>query len=302
MSEGARSPQAVRSSVTDHLEKHAKASGQSFNVAKRRFVMSRFLARVFAVDPQRWILKGGVGMMVRLPESRYSRDIDIMAVSGTVDPVADLRHAVGQHIDHFRFDIGPATALSNGKGATVTVTARIGTNTFETFSIDLVDWRRPLVGPVEHHTIPRVVDTDDFPPETTVQLYPLADQIADKICAMYELHGAVVQRSSGRYRDLVDLLLISMFLQIELAPVVEAVERERVLRGIERLPATLESPGPDWDNGWRKEAQRSPLPEEHHVLDAGLYAAGRCYNRVLAARPTVEHSARWNPGRGVWED
>ncbi|MFE1409205.1 nucleotidyl transferase AbiEii/AbiGii toxin family protein, partial [Streptomyces sp. NPDC058770] len=209
---------------------------------------------------------------------------------------------VSEHIDEFRFEIGPAAPLSNGKGSTVTVTARIGVTAFETFSIDLVEWRRPLVGPVEHHRIPRIVDTADFPPETTVQLYPLVDQIADKICAMYELYGVVAQRSSGRYRDLVDLLLISMFLPIDLAEAAEAVERERVLRGIRQLPETLISPGQDWHNGWTKEARKSPLPAEHHGLEAGLRAAGHCYNRVLSALAATKRSSRWNPERTIWED
>ncbi|WP_280359275.1 nucleotidyl transferase AbiEii/AbiGii toxin family protein [Nocardia otitidiscaviarum] len=139
----------------------------------------------------------------------------------------------------------------------------------------------------------RLWDIDDHPP---------ADQIADKICAMYELYGVVAQRSSGRYRDLVDLLLISMFLSIDLAETAEAVERERVHRGIEALPAVLVSPGPDWENDWRREALRSPLPPDHHSLEAGLQAAGYCYHRVLGALTATNRSSRWNPDRTIWED
>jgi hypothetical protein len=43
-------------------------------------------------------------------------------------------------------------------------------------------------------------------PWPDVRLYPLADHVADKVCAMYEWHNG---NASGRYRDLADLLLIS---------------------------------------------------------------------------------------------
>ncbi|KXX62428.1 hypothetical protein AZG88_29450 [Rhodococcus sp. LB1] len=45
---------------------------------RRRFVIARFLTRVFDADPDGWILKGGIGMMVRLPQARYSKDIDLL--------------------------------------------------------------------------------------------------------------------------------------------------------------------------------------------------------------------------------
>ncbi|MFD4462233.1 nucleotidyl transferase AbiEii/AbiGii toxin family protein [Nocardia sp. NPDC058480] len=263
--------------------------------------MSRFLARVFDADPQGWILKGGVGMMVRLPHARYSRDIDLMVASDAADPVAELRRVVRDHrIDHFRFEVGQPVALSNGKGARVTVGALLGGTTFDTFSIDIVGARRELVGPVERKSIPRLIDTDDFPPETDVQLYPLVDQIADKICAMYEIYGTRALQSSGRYRDLVDLLLVSMFLPISLRLAVAAVERERAARGIGTLPVTLTSPGPDWNRGWTSEAKKSPLASDHHDLETAIAVAGRCYNRILGSLPEVETGEEWSPERALW--
>lgn len=91
------------------------------------------------------MLKGGVGMMVRLPQARYS------------------------------FEVGTSIVLSNKKGSTVPVAALIAGKRFDTFCIDIVDGRRELVGQVERHPLPRLVDTDDFPLEASVQLYPLAD-------------------------------------------------------------------------------------------------------------------------------
>jgi predicted nucleotidyltransferase component of viral defense system len=233
----------VRASITDRLNRYATDHGQSIALVRRRFVIARFLTRVFDADPDGWILKGGISMMVRLPQARYSKDLDLHTATDLPESVDELRRTVrDHHLDHFRFEVGPSTELSHDKGVTVTVTASLGGKTYDSFSLDLVGARRTLVGEIERRPIPRLVDTDDFPPETSVPLYPLADQIADKICALYEVHGAA-GAASGRFRDLVDLLLISMFLPIDLTSTVDAVERERRVRGLPALPGDAGEPG-----------------------------------------------------------
>ena len=39
--------------------------------------MQRFLARVFHQDITQWVLKGGIGLLIRLPSARFSRDLDL---------------------------------------------------------------------------------------------------------------------------------------------------------------------------------------------------------------------------------
>jgi predicted nucleotidyltransferase component of viral defense system len=292
----------VRASITDRLNRYATDHGQSIALVRRRFVIARFLTRVFDADPDGWILKGGISMMVRLPQARYSKDIDLHTATDLPESVDELRRTVrDHHLDHFRFEVGPSTELSHDKGVTVTVTASLGGKTYDSFSLDLVGARRTLVGEIERRPIPRLVDTDDFPPETSVPLYPLADQIADKICALYEVHGAA-GAASGRFRDLVDLLLISMFLPIDLTSTVDAVERERRVRGLPALPATLVSPGPAWATQWGKAARNSPLTADLHDFESALAAAGRCYDRILGSLPAAGRAAFWHHERGVWEN
>ncbi|MDO8395733.1 MAG: nucleotidyl transferase AbiEii/AbiGii toxin family protein [Dietzia sp.] len=302
MSPTSRTPAAVRASVTDRLKTQARQHGQNDQIARRRFVMSRFLARIFDADPHGWVLKGGVGMMVRLPHARYSHDIDLLVADDSVDPIDDLRRvARDHHLDHFRFELSRPRPISGDKGTTVTVSAYLGGRQFDTFSIDLVTSRRPLVGDIERHPLPRLIDTDDFPPEGPVQLYPLADQIADKLCALYETFGPT-RLPSGRFRDLVDLLLISEYLPIDLAPTVDAVERERDLRGISDMPDTLVSPGPAWTTQWTATAKSSPLTPEHYDLDTALGDAGRCYNRILQSLPSADTTAIWEHYTFQWRD
>ncbi|MGM7647475.1 nucleotidyl transferase AbiEii/AbiGii toxin family protein [Nocardia sp. JW2] len=297
-----RNPNALRNSITDHLKRVAKDQGQDFNSVLRKFVMSRFLERVFVVDPDRWILKGGVGMMVRLPRSRYSRDIDLLAINPTAgsDPISQLRSAVRDtHLDHFRFEVGEPSPLSNGKGSTVLVIALLGAREFDKFSIDVVDGRRELVGAIEHREVPQLITNGDFPGGARIALYPLADQVADKLCAMFERYGAA-GGSSGRYRDLVDLLLVSTYLRVELGATVAAVEAERLLRRIPTLPSTMQAPGSDWIRQWPGTARKSPLATEHHDLEIALAAARACYDLILISVPATTSTAVWEPDRQAW--
>jgi hypothetical protein len=90
-------------------------------------------------------------------------------------------------------------------GANVRLAVRLGGNLKDTISVDVVVTSRPTTAPTTVLLEPAVpMRWPDGWPE--VQLYPLADHTADKICALYERH---VGGASSRYRDLADLLLIS---------------------------------------------------------------------------------------------
>jgi len=294
-----RLPGAVAASLTARIKTYANETGQQYERVQRRFVMGRFLARVFTADPDGWLLKGGTGMMVRLPQARYSKDIDIMSTSACSDEeaYASLRNAVRQHhIDPFAFELGPPHPISDGKGTRVTVVARLGARQIDSFRIDLVSWQG-VVGAVEEHSLPQAPRTDDFPDQPTIRLYP----IADKLCALYELRATTGSATpSTRYRDLVDLLLISSHLQIDLAEAVAATERQRQRRNQMTLPAELASPAPAWERSWAAAAADSPLPQGLHDYTEALAAAARCY-LILQSLPDACAAATWNPSGQRWD-
>jgi Nucleotidyl transferase AbiEii toxin, Type IV TA system len=73
------SAQAFERSLSDRLKQRAAARlGASANQVRREYYLQRFLARVFAQPDGPWILKGGTGLLVRLPEARHSQDIDLL--------------------------------------------------------------------------------------------------------------------------------------------------------------------------------------------------------------------------------
>jgi hypothetical protein len=43
----------------------------------RQFAYARLLARIFVLEPERWVLKGATGLLARLPSARHSLDVDL---------------------------------------------------------------------------------------------------------------------------------------------------------------------------------------------------------------------------------
>ncbi|GAA3148008.1 hypothetical protein GCM10020255_026670 [Rhodococcus baikonurensis] len=135
---------ALRNKIRSRLQNNAEATGQPVPRVQLQFVMTRFLTRVFTADPDGWVLKGGTGMMIRLPEARYSRDVDLMSTAETpIEDVVDILQEIlrANPIDIFSYTISRREQLTDEKGMKLTVTVSIGAAEYQTFKIDLVSHR-----------------------------------------------------------------------------------------------------------------------------------------------------------------
>lgn len=285
-------PGAFRHALDDRLKTTAKATGLHFNTLRRQFVLECYLARVFALPENRWILKGGTGLVVRIPGARYSRDLDLCHTE--TEP--DLHVALGELIaagracprDPFVFDIVRRSELTgNAIGLQLTVTARLGATTYEVFPIDMTA-RLTFVGPIQTQHKPLPIRIDDVAEPPPMRLYPLLDQVADKVAAMYEMHG---HRPSGRFRDLVDLVIVTSHESLDCQQLAIALRAQEVARGI-TLPTTMRSPGPAWEAGHRRAARDADLEPGLLSLEAALDHVGTHVNAALAqlsvARPEAQ--------------
>lgn len=89
-----RGAAAFKRSLTDRLKKESTLRGRQFEHLRREFYLQRFLARIFSQPEGRWLLKGGASLLVRLPDARYSQDIDLLhTAAGLEEAVEDLRAA-----------------------------------------------------------------------------------------------------------------------------------------------------------------------------------------------------------------
>ncbi|WP_306323479.1 MULTISPECIES: nucleotidyl transferase AbiEii/AbiGii toxin family protein [unclassified Streptomyces] len=203
-----QTPRAFETALTTRFKKLAGSSAFSHAQLRRQFAYDRLLARCFVEeDRHRWILKGGISMLARLEQARHSADIDLaVEAESLTGALTGLRRATSRDLgDHFTFELSEPRSLVQGvEGVRVPVQALLGRRVYEKFHVDLVTGVQvtgvpEMSEPIVALDIPGLVRPD-------YRLYPLADSVADKVCAIVERHQG---RPSTRFRDLCDLVLIA---------------------------------------------------------------------------------------------
>lgn len=213
MTEPYGSPAAVEAAITAAARK-ASSADPSLTVQERVRLeyFHRFLSRVFSESHDSdWLLKGGTGMLARVASARTTTDIDLFRGHRSLDTALDdLRRLAAIDLgDFFRFDYTGHSDAVDGhqqtytEGYQVDFDVSIGAKRKDRFHVDLVV---------------NVITTDDIeivPPANALdlpkltsnpyRLYPVVDQIADKVCATLALYGG---RPSSREKDLVDLVVL----------------------------------------------------------------------------------------------
>ncbi|BAF53517.1 hypothetical protein cgR_0549 [Corynebacterium glutamicum R] len=108
--------------------------------------------------------------------------------------------------------------------------------------------------------------------------YPVENQLADKVCAMYEVHGS---RASTRYRDLYDIGLIALELEVDTEKLRTALQNQQHIRAI-TLPSRMVLPGEEWLIGYEKFISTLQQPRaELHGVDNALVVAGALLDPIL---------------------
>lgn len=289
------SPAAFRRALEDRLKRESKARGRLLEQLRREFLFQRFLALLFSHPDPRWVLKGGGSLLVRLADARSSRDLDLLRLDG-LDPqqsVAELRALTAPRAgDFLTFTIGdPVTFSRRNPVVELSVDAYVA-GPYGGFPIDLAT-ELHLVAAPERVRPAAVVEVPGLGELPEMILYPLPDQVADKVCAMYEGYGQAGSPSS-RFRDLVDLVLIVSTCQLDAAQLVAALRAESARRGL-TLPVSMVAPGPAWPAGYQAYARKTRLDAALHDLTAALEHVGVCLNPLLDGGRT---SGEWTLGSG----
>lgn len=299
-----RNAAAFRNGVETRIKAEARATTlRSVEQVRRQFLLQRFLVRVFAEPDNRWVLKGGTGLIVRIPGARHSNDIDLQYPSPDAlldEAVADLRRLVRQVPvgDYLRFEIADPRP-GGGQGADhmvaqLKVIASIGVSEYGRFPVDL-SLNQRVAEPVERIQPRPVVELPGSDPLPEFVLYPLAEQVADKVCAMYSRYGQDRNQSSTRYRDLVDLAIIVTHQELHAVRVAEALRDEAKRRDLD-LPDRLTAPSSQWHAGYRQSASGTILSPALHDLDGALRAVGECLEPLIAGKA----EGRWDPLAFRW--
>ena len=220
----------------------------------------RFLCRVFSeCDSSEWVLKGGSGMLARISNARRTQDADLYLQGYDKDrALTDLRRLAEVNLgDFFMFvykehhiiltdDLQPYS-----DGYRVTFDAYLGPKTLDPIKVDLSAHVGATVNiartePANRLPLPKL---QSFP----YRLYPVPNQIADKVCATLTVHG---DRPSSREKDLVDLVAIALTQTVNAVAAQTAIRSEAKLRRL-TLPAKFTVPA-EWGRGYASQTRNTP--------------------------------------------
>lgn len=298
-SAGYDSPEALRRALADRLRPVAEESGMELSAMLRQFAYDRLLCRVFSADPERWVLKGATAMLVRLEgRARHTLDVDLFRRDGSLpDAERALREAAAVDLgDYFHFTLGAAKRMAQGADALrIPAVAFLGATEFTRFHIDLVaDLSMTGTADELHSLIP--IELPGVR-QVAYHVYPVADHVADKVCAMLERHpradGGTEQ--STRYRDLVDLVIFAHTATVGASELYRALNSEAKRRRL-ALPDSLEVPSSTgWAAGYARVARDAPGLEERD-LESAVASAKRFIDPVLADTA----SGCWDPAAMAW--
>lgn len=298
--------QSQRAKINALLRNESKSREVSVNDLRKQYIFALFLRRIFNAQDGRWLLLGGNALIIRTGGGRYTQDIDL-AREESFDDVDAVKQELQQLVDDelfeesFRFVIDRMRMRTNNiddygygtRAARAKVVAYLGAQVFEIFSLDVVPQRHPQT-PAEWLPLRRVIDHESMDNLPKVPIASLESHLADKICAMYEMHRG---GASTRMRDLADIVRIVQQLTFDAAILNDKLNHEHRRRKM-TLPSSLESPGSNWYTDFPKAAKTfNGYPEELHALEDALHFAGKCLTPVLEG---IRIQGVWRPKSQKW--
>lgn len=279
----------------------AKTSPLDTGRAVSGFYFHRLLCRVFSKSDSPFVLKGGQSMLARTIHARATRDIDLLSEKSDVDTALDELKALAQVDlgDFVVFEFAGAEPIKvedeYRSGLTVTFVPLLGAKRMQEVSIDLVVDQIPcgkceVVRPADR------IDVADIP-TFDYRVYPVANSLADKLCAMVEKHDG---RPSSRIKDLVDVAVYATTTDLVGSELCKWVHSEASVRGI-KLPEKYSAPD-EWKQlyagAYRKMVQDTGLPSEYATIEKAETLAARLFDPVLRGEA---HNSRWSHERLSWE-
>ena len=268
MTEPYKSGAAVEAAIRD-AARNAFAADKSMSTQDRirQEYFRRFLSRIFSERADSdWLLKGGTGVLARVASGRRTTDVDLFRANNTLDgALAELIHLASIDLgDFFRFVYTKRQSAVGGDQQTYTdgygvdFDVYIGADKKEPLHVDLV------VGAIitDDVTVTAPANQLDLPrlPNNDYRLYPIVDQIADKVCAtMADYSG----RPSSREKDLVDLVVIAKTQTLSADALRRAIDAEARVRSL--IPFTELTIPPAWGRLYAKQAKDVPYCADYRT-------------------------------------
>jgi hypothetical protein len=256
------SAKALHDAIKVRVTAVAEHGRYDINQLRRHFAYDRFLTRLFLDPNSTWVLKGGTGLLARVPQhARHTQDIDLHYRGEIESAKAELIAAANSDVgDFFTFDLEQSGTLTGTtSGRKYRVTSYVGDAKFADFQIDAVVDSNMTRAPDSAPGF-RPIDIEGLT-TTDYRIYPVVDHLADKLVAM-----------------------TSTF----------AVESECHHRG-HSLPLQLTLPDETWTNGYSAIARTVP-DLSVQVADDALTIAVSLFQPIFDGRA----DGTWKPSEQQW--
>ncbi|WP_020578502.1 nucleotidyl transferase AbiEii/AbiGii toxin family protein [Actinopolymorpha alba] len=287
-------PASFRRALEDRLKTHARGDGALIARNRKRVVFDRFLARLCVIAPNRWLLKGGFALDLRLAErGRATKDVDLDWYD-VADELLDtlLDAAIHDTGDYFTFKVERTSMPPERLGGShrFRVTGTLAGREFDTFLLDIGESTGPI-GHVETIPTPDLLGFAGIEP-VAIPTVPLTRQVAEKLHAYTRTYDG--GRASTRTKDLVDLALIAQLFPLDADHLRRAIDATFASRATHDRPTTLSPPPTQWSRPFRELAQGVGVAGD---LTTGHRIAANLLNPLLSGRIT---SGSWRPGEQQW--
>ncbi len=279
------------------VKKAVKQSGAEPGAGYRQALRDRFLCRVFSGGNEAFVLKGGSGLLARIPDARTTRDLDF-ATSGkgsAAEALVEMKRVAAIDLgDWCRFVLTRHEESMDENGYSRLLRLRfatfVGAEEKDPVLIDLsLDCTTTLppdrVTPANRVEIAGVVGCDYL-------MYPLADQLADKLCGIMELQPGGYP--SSRMKDLVDVVTYATHEAFNQGELRLAIESECSKRGMD-VPDRFVAPE-SWRNRFAS-FSKGKMPGEFASFATACDMASRFFDVVLASEGG---DMSWNPQTRSW--
>ncbi len=242
-------------------------------------------------------------MLARVPDSRTTKDVDL-AARGTTDleeAERQLSALVAIDLgDHLTFRLTRSLPTGAGENQPGLATRRfiyacldVDTSAqIDTVTVDVVVGPAPIgtpayVEPANRLQLKRPLVTHRY------RLFPVVDQIADKVCATMSTDYPGGPRSS-RVKDLVDLIVLAQTQSVDLGELRVAIATKQALSGM--VPFTAFNIPDAWHRTYPNTAKGVPSAQNYTAVEAANLIA-RLVNPALT---TESDSATWDPMQLAW--
>ncbi|MBJ7600026.1 nucleotidyl transferase AbiEii/AbiGii toxin family protein [Candidatus Nephthysia bennettiae] len=250
------------------------------------------MARLQQSAPDRWVLKGGFALELRLGgQARTTRDIDLDWRTTLHDPTEVLLEAASLDLhDYFDFDVERAGEADLLGAVRYRANASIAGRLFEQLLIDIgID--QAHFEPAEELTTPDLLGFAGIEP-VRIPAAPLEQHLAEKLHAYTRRYGP--GHASSRPKDLIDMVLISELADFQAQRLRQVVEGVFSTRTTHELPTRFPPPSSQWARPYRILATEVGVdPDPRH----GHGQVARLLDPLLAG---ISEEHRWDREALVW--